>query len=158
MEELYSFLLQKNLETSIGSASTISNIRVVEPAMYSSVPIRPNRKGLYMIAVFVGLALPMAVIFLLDYLNDKVRTRADVQKMTHAPILGEVGHSEEKGALVVTRNNRKFIAEQFRIIRSNLQYILPKTEKMVLLVTSSYSGEGKSFVSTNLGAVVALSG
>jgi capsular exopolysaccharide synthesis family protein len=72
--------------------------------------------------------------------------------------LGEIGHAEEVGALVLTKNNRQFIAEQFRIIRSNLQYILPKVDKPVMMVTSSFSGEGKSFISTNLGAVLAISG
>ncbi|MBL0136301.1 MAG: CpsD/CapB family tyrosine-protein kinase [Chitinophagaceae bacterium] len=66
--------------------------------------------------------------------------------------------AQQADALVVARNSRKFMAEQFRIIRSNLQYILPKVEKPVILITSSFSGEGKSFMSTNLGAVLALSG
>ena len=91
-------------------------------------------------------------------LNDKVKSKSDIQQVTDAPILGEIGHAEDSSTLVVTRNNRKFLAEQFRIVRSNLQYILPKVEKAVLLVTSSFSGEGNSFVSTNLGAVLALSG
>ena len=74
------------------------------------------------------------------------------------PITGEVSHSEEKSLLVVSKTSRRFIAEQFRIIRTNLQYILPKQEKAVILVTSSTSGEGKSFISTNIGAVMALTG
>ncbi|WP_315819833.1 GumC family protein [Paraflavitalea speifideaquila] len=158
LQELYSYLLQKKLETAIASASTISNIKVVESAMSSGAPISPNRKGLYIIALFIGIALPVGIVFLLEYLNDKVSSKNEVEQMTSAPILGEVGHAGKAGTLVVTRNNRKFLAEQFRIIRSNLQYILPKVEKPVILVTSSFSGEGKSFISTNLGSVLALSG
>jgi capsular exopolysaccharide synthesis family protein len=158
LEELYSYLLQKKLETAISSASTISNIRVVEPAMYSNVPIKPNRRGLYLLAIFVGIMIPVAIIFLLEYLNDKVKTRTDVERHTDAPVIGEIGHSDEPGALVVTQNNRKFIAEQFRMVRTNFQYILPKVENPVVLVTSTFSGEGKSFISTNLGAVLAVSG
>ena len=158
LQELYSYLLQKKLETAIASASTISSIKVVEPAMASGTPVSPNRKGMYVIAIFIGLAIPAGIIFLIEYLNDKVKTKSDIEQLTAAPILGEIGHAEEAGALVVTQNNRKFLAEQFRIIRSNLQYILPKVEKPVMLVTSSFSGEGKSFISTNLGSVLALSG
>ena len=159
METLYSFLLEKRLETSIGAASTLSNVKVVEPAKSSYVPIRPNRKGTYLTALFLGLAIPSLLIFLvMEYLNDKVRGRQDVVRMTDAPIIGEVTHSEEKSPLVVTQKSRKFIAEQFRIIRTNLQYILPSQDKSVILITSSTSGEGKSFISTNIGAVIALSG
>ncbi len=158
MQELYSYLLQKKLETSIASASTISNIKVVEPAASSGSPVQPNRKTSYMLAMFFGLVIPVGIIFLLEYLNDKVKTKSDIQQITDVPILGEIGHAQNSTTLVVTKNNRKFLAEQFRIVRSNLQYILPKVDKPVLLITSSFSGEGKSFVSTNLGAVLALSG
>lgn len=158
MQELYRFLLEKKLEMSISSASTISNIKVVETAIESGAPVSPNRRALYMIAILLGVAIPVGIIFALEYFNDKVKSRYEIEQLTNAPILGEIGHAEETGALVVTRNNRKFLAEQFRIIRSNLQYILPRGEKPVLLVSSSFSGEGKSFISTNLGSVMALSG
>jgi capsular exopolysaccharide synthesis family protein len=158
LQELYSFLLQKKLETSISSASTISNIKVLEPALASGGPILPNRKGLYMIALMIGVAVPAALIFVREYLNDKVKSKQDIERMTAAPVLGEIGHAEDSAALVVTQNSRHFIAEQFRIVRANLQYILPKIERPVIMVTSSFSGEGKSFISTNLGAVLALSG
>lgn len=158
LEELYSFLLQKKLETAISSASTISNVKVLEPAMGSGAPVSPNSRGIYTFFIFMGLAIPVGIIFLLEYLNDKVKSKADIEKTTDTPILGEIGHVGGGGALVVTKNNRQFIAEQFRVIRSNLQYILPKEGKPVIMVTSSISGEGKSFLSTNLGAVLAVSG
>ena len=158
LEELYSYLLQKKLETAISSASTISNVRVIEPAQSSGVPVKPNRKGIYTMAFFLGLLIPVVIIFLIEYLNDKVNSRDDIQRVSKAPIIGEVGHSDEKLTLVVSRTSRRFIAEQFRIIRTNMQYVLPKKERMVILVTSSSSGEGKSFISSNFGAVMALAG
>ena len=91
-------------------------------------------------------------------MNDKVTTRHDIEKITSATILGEVGHSFGKNNLVVTNNSRSVVAEQFRIIRSNLQYVVHNVEKPVVLVTSSFSGEGKSFISTNIGAVMGLAG
>jgi capsular exopolysaccharide synthesis family protein len=94
----------------------------------------------------------------MEAVNDKITTRYDIEKITAAPVLGEVGHSYSENTLVVRKNYRGMVAEQFRIIRSNLQYVLNKIEKPVILVTSSFSGEGKSFISTNLGAVMALAG
>jgi capsular exopolysaccharide synthesis family protein len=97
-------------------------------------------------------------IFVLEVVNDKITTRFDIEKITQAPVLGEIGHSYSDNTLVISKTNRGMVAEQFRIIRSNLQYVLNKIEKPVILVTSSFSGEGKSFVTTNLGAVMALAG
>lgn len=157
-EELYLFLLQKKEETAIASASTVSDSKIVEPARSNGSPIRPNNRSIYMLAIFLGLAVPGAVIVIKEYFNDKVRDRSDIEKLTDAPFIGEVGHSEEANVLVVKQNSRRFISEQFRIIRTNLQFILNKVQNPVLLVTSSFSGEGKSFISTNMGAVMALTG
>jgi capsular exopolysaccharide synthesis family protein len=110
------------------------------------------------LAILLGLGLPAMFVFIREVLDDKISTRFDIEKITPAPILGEVGHSYSENALVVTKTTRKMVAEQFRIIRSNLQYILGKNEKSVILVSSSFSGEGKSFISTNLAAVMSLAG
>lgn len=160
LKELFQYLLQKKLETSIASASTISNIKVMESAMQAGGMVSPNKGSIYLIAFIIGLGLPLGVVFLIDYLNDKVRNRVDIQNMTDTPILGEVGHSVEgaTGALVVNSNARSVVAEQFRIIRSNLNYMIPDVQKPVIMLTSTFSGEGKSFISTNIGGVMALSG
>jgi tyrosine-protein kinase Etk/Wzc len=158
LEDLYSFLLQKKLETSISSASTISNSKVVEPAIGYDNPISPNKRSIYTFYLLLGVLLPVGLATLIEVLQDKVRNRADVEKYTHAPILGEIGHSSNEQTLVVTKNNRHFISEQFRIVRTSLQYVIGKKERPVILVTSSFSGEGKSFVSTNIAAVMALAG
>jgi tyrosine-protein kinase Etk/Wzc len=156
LEELYSLLLQKKLETQIASASTISNSKVVEPAAGSGTEISPDRKKIYTLYILLGLLIPCGIIALLEILRDKVTGRGDIEKNTSAPILGEIGHSNYKNSLVVTKNSRRFISEQFRIIRTNLQYVIGKKEKPVIMITSSFSGEGKSFISTNIGAVMAL--
>lgn len=158
LEQLYSFLLEKKLETSILSASTISNAKVIEYARPYGLLVSPNRKATFIIALILGLGLPSLIIFLLEYLNDRVRGRFDVNRTTNVPIIGEVSHSDEGNTLVVNRTSRRFIAEQFRIIRTNLKYVIPPDQKSVFIVTSSTSGEGKSFISTNFGAVMALAG
>ncbi|MDP4150483.1 MAG: polysaccharide biosynthesis tyrosine autokinase [Bacteroidota bacterium] len=157
-EELYSFLLQKKLETSISSASTISNSKVIEPATSPGSLVSPDKKKIYILYILMGLLLPTGAIAVLEMLRDKVSNRGEVEKRTQAPILGEIGHSENSQTLVVARNSRRFISEQFRIIRTNLQYVVGKKDKPVIMVTSSFSGEGKSFISTNMGAVIALTG
>ena len=155
---LYTFFLQKREETAISQASTISNSSVVDRAYPNKTPVEPNPRNIRLMALLIGLALPALIIFAMELLNDKVNTRYDIERLTDAPILGEIGHAYSESALVVTKTSRSMVAEQFRSIRSNLQYVLGRAEKPVILVTSSFSGEGKSFVSTNMGAVMALTG
>jgi tyrosine-protein kinase Etk/Wzc len=157
-QELYKILMQKGEETAISQASTISNSKIIDRAVAASSPIKPNRRGIQILAIVIGLGVPALIIFLLEVLNDKISTRSDIERMTQAAVLGEIGHAYSKDSMVVNRTNRSMVAEQFRIIRSNLQYVLNKIEKPVILVTSSFSGEGKSFISTNLAAVMALAG
>ena len=154
--QIYNTLLAKREESAIALASTISNTKILLEATPSLVPVKPNRRNIKLIAILAGLLLPTIIIIVVEVMNDKVTSRNDIEKLTGAAILGEVGHSSGEKTLVVTAANRKFIAEQFRILRSNLQYILPNTKKPVIMITSSFSGEGKSFVSTNMGAVMAL--
>jgi hypothetical protein len=158
IQELYSSLVQRKIQISISSASTLSNIQVLEPGYSGGWPISPNPRSFYMTALFIGLAIPIGIAVLRELLNDKVNTKADIIKFTSAPLLGDVGHSDEKTALIITGSDRKLISEQFRIIRANLQYVLPRKSRSTILVTSSMSGEGKSFVSTNIAGVMAISG
>jgi capsular exopolysaccharide synthesis family protein len=158
LEDLYSFLLMKRLETAISSAATVSNSKVVEPAAAASEPISPNQKSIYIIHLVIALLIPIGISTLIEILKDKVANRLDVEKATRAPILGEIGHSDFDETLVVAKNSRRFVAEQFRVIRTNLQFIVGKKDRPIIMVTSSFSGEGKSFISTNVGAVMALTG
>jgi tyrosine-protein kinase Etk/Wzc len=155
---LFNLLQSKREETAITRASTISNSKVIDRALPPGFPIKPNERTIQLMAFLAGLALPVLVIFVLELLNDKINSRFDIERITQVPILGEVGHSFSGQALIVSKTSRSMVAEQFRIIRSNLQYILPQKENPVILITSSFSGEGKSFVSTNMGGVIALTG
>jgi capsular exopolysaccharide synthesis family protein len=159
MEELYATLLQKKIQTSISTASTLSNIQVLEPGYSTGMPVSPHPRSFYTTALLLGLAIPIGFAFLLEFLNDKVRTKSDIESGTSAPMLGEIGHSDQKSTLIISARDRKFTSEQFRIIRTNLQYVLNESKKSnTILVTSSMSGEGKSFIATNMAAVMAISG
>ena len=94
---------------------------------------------------------------MIEFLNDKITEKQEIGKKTQAPIVGEIGHAGNE-ALVVKAGSRTVVSEQFRILRTNIQYLIHKIEKPVLLITSSVSGEGKSFIATNVGAVMALTG
>jgi capsular exopolysaccharide synthesis family protein len=155
---LAKFLREQKEITSMSLASAVTSSKIIDQAYVNTTPVKPNRRMIQLMAVLIGLGLPAFIIFMIEVVNDKITTRYDIEKITQAPILGEVGHSYSDNTLVVRKNNRGMVAEQFRIIRSNLQYVLTKIEKPIILVTSSFSGEGKSFVSTNLGAVMALAG
>ncbi len=157
-QALYKLLQEKKEETAISRAANIPNSKIIDKAAAPSVPVKPNKRAIQIMAILLGLGLPAMVIFIGEVLNDKVTTRFDIEKITPAPILGEVGHSYSDKVLIVNKTTRSMVAEQFRIIRSNLQYILNKSEKSVILVSSSFSGEGKSFISTNMAAVLALAG
>jgi tyrosine-protein kinase Etk/Wzc len=155
---LFKFLSEQREETAMQQAATISNSRILEQAQPTSTPIKPNRRAIQLLAIILGIGLPAMYIFFQEIINDKVNTRYDIEKLTDVSILGEVGHSYSSSAMIVSKTNRSMVSEQFRIIRSNLQYVLNKVEKPVIMITSSFSAEGKSFISTNLGGVMALAG
>ncbi|GAB4093955.1 GumC family protein [Flaviaesturariibacter terrae] len=160
--DLFKFLNEKKEETAISLAATISNIRVLEQAEASKAPVRPTSGKVRGIALLIGLMIPLLFVLGLEIMDDKITSRNDIERHTSATVLGEIGHAGAMDTLVVKPRSRSFIAEQFRIVRSNLQYVITETPRSgkapVLLITSSFSGEGKSFVSTNMGAVMALAG
>lgn len=158
LQGIYKFLLEEQLRQSIVKVANVPTSEIINKAFPSTVPVKPNRRAIQMLAILLGIGLPAAFIFLSELLNDKVSTRFDIEKITAAPILGEIGHSYSENVMVVNKTTRSMVAEQFRIVRSNLQYIINKKEKSTILFTSSFSGEGKSYVTTNMGAVLALAG
>jgi tyrosine-protein kinase Etk/Wzc len=156
-QELYVFLLQKREETAISKTSNISNCRVVEPPV-SMGPIFPKKGNTFGYAFILGLLIPIGVILTRDKLNTRVLSRAQIRSYTRVPIIGEIGHStEHRQTIVVATDSRTPISEQFRALRTNLSFFLKGKEKTILL-TSSMSGEGKSFISLNLATVLAISG
>ncbi len=158
MQVLYDFLRGEKEKQAIRKSANVPNSDVINMAYPTTDPVKPNKRAIRMLAILLGIVLPALVIFLSEVLNDKVTTRFDIERITAAPILGEIGHSYSEKVLVVNKTTRSMVAEQFRIIRSNLQYVLNKKDKSTILFTSSFSGEGKSYVTTNMGAVLALAG
>jgi len=158
-EKLYIYLLEKREETGIAKASAISNSNPIDPAI-SSGSIGPTSAVLYTMAVLIGIGLPLLFIFIKDLLNDKISTKQDIVEQSNIPVIGEVSHFKAKNKTIIATNSRGIIAEQFRLLRTNLQYFLPNLEigKGVILITSTMKGEGKTFVSMNLGSILSLTG
>jgi capsular exopolysaccharide synthesis family protein len=157
-ENLYLYLLQRKEEISITSASTDPAYEALNPADGAAKPVEPDEAKIRMFSILLGLLLPIGFVYLKDLLNDKLYTRDDIIKKTKVPIIGEIGHVEDNQNLVVAHESRNIISEQFRIVRSNLSFFMSNQPYQTILVTSTVSGEGKSFISVNLAAVLALSG
>ncbi len=157
-EKLYLYLLEKQEELALTQASTVSDCRVIDKAISTGSPVKPVKKMAYSIALFIGLFAPLLFVILRMYLNDKVNDKSDIEKATKAPILGFISQGEGDTNVVVGENTRTAISEQFRALRTNLNFLgLGKRHKFIL-VTSSMSGEGKTFVATNIASTMALSG
>jgi tyrosine-protein kinase Etk/Wzc len=155
---LYSFLLQRREEAGLELASTVSNSRVVDVAVSSDYPVSPVKQLIYLMALLAGLAVPFAGIYIKELLNDKIQSAEDVEYTTNTPILGEVGMSSVRDKIVVTKDNRAPVAEMFRLIRANLSFMMRNKSNKVILVTSSMSGEGKTFFSINFASSLVLTG
>ncbi|WP_299708101.1 tyrosine-protein kinase [uncultured Pontibacter sp.] len=155
---LYLYLLQKREESAVSLAAAVSISRVLDPAMASDLPVKPKKQLIYILAILLGLGLPLAFVYVRDLFNDKVETLHEVKQATATPVLGEISHSDYPEKLVVKENSRSAVTELFRLVRTNLQFSTVGKENKVILVTSSMSGEGKTFFSINLGASLALTG
>ena len=158
---LYLMLLQKREENSIALAATANNAKIVDEAMADDYPVSPKTKTVYMIALLMGIGIPVAVIYVMGLLQFRIEGRTDVEKLTSVPIIGDIPLAEEgegkQGSIAVRENENDLMAETFRGIRTNLQFMLGEENKVVL-VTSTISGEGKTFVATNLAISLSLLG
>jgi capsular exopolysaccharide synthesis family protein len=157
LEKLFVYLLQRRSEASITMAANTSDVIIVNPPV-AGAAISPNQARNYIISVVVGLAFPLAIFFLLELFNTRVQSREDIEKFTSIPFIGGVGHKRTASNLEVLNSPKTIIAESFRALRSNLNYFLGKRDKVVIVITSSISGEGKTFTSINLASVLALAG
>lgn len=157
-EKLYLYLLQKREESAISRAAAIGKSESVDSAG-SYGPINIKNANIYLMALFLGLGIPLLIVYLMDLLNDRVTTREEILKYTDTPIIGEITHFAGGDRAVVAEKTRGILPEQFRIVRTNLRYFLPKDKPgACILVTSTMPGEGKTFISLNLAAVMAVSG
>lgn len=167
-ESLYLFLLQKREENELSQAFTAYNTRVIMPPSGSMVPTAPQKKNILLVAFVIGLVVPVAVIFLRESMNTRIRGRKDLEALT-LPFVGEIpqaatkkkGTSDKKSTennpIVVHEGSRDIINEAFRVLRTNLEFMTDKEQHSnVIVVTSFNPGSGKSFLAMNIAVSLAI--
>ena len=155
---LYLMLLQKREENAITLAATANNAKIIDEALADDNPISPKKTIVYLAALVLGVGFPVGVIYLIGLTKFKIEGRADVEKLTSLPVVGDIPLADEKtGSIAVFENQNNLMSETFRNVRTNLQFML-ENGKNVILVTSTISGEGKSFISANLAISLSLLG
>lgn len=159
---LYLMLLQKREENSISLAATADKGKVIDaPSLVGKVS--PKSSIIMLIALVLGLAIPAAILFLIEFFKYKIEGHEDVMKLTMIPIVADIpmasdaAKKEGKADIVVHQNKNNLMEEIFRGLRTNIQFMLKEGEK-VMLFTSSTSGEGKTFVASNISISLALLG
>lgn len=157
---LYLMLLQKREENNIALAATANNAKIIDDALADDIPISPNKKIIYLAALVLGFGIPVAVIYILSLLSYRIEGHSDVERLTRVPVIGDVplNDSNEKYTIAVRENDNDIMAETFRSLRTNLLFMLGDPDKKVILVTSTTSGEGKTFIASNLAVSLALLG
>ena len=159
IESLYLYLLQKREENAIALAITVPNAKVIDRAESSNIPVSPKKMMVYLVAIALGCLIPFTILYILFLLDNKVHTSKEVEVIVKAPIIGEIPFSKSKNKMVVNQTDKGNIAESFRMLRTNINFTLSgsKNTTQTILVTSTLNDEGKTFISSNLAKVLALS-
>ncbi|WP_281336382.1 polysaccharide biosynthesis tyrosine autokinase [Flavobacterium eburneipallidum] len=160
-DNIYSTFLQKRSEADIVKAANLSDIHFIDPAKdIGGGLIGPKTSVNYVLALFLGLLIPLLFVFAIFFINNAIQNTEDVSKLTQIPLIGVIGLSNEKSELAVFEKPKSALSESFRAIRSSLQFLY-KQQKLdgakTLMITSSVSGEGKTFCALNIATVFALS-
>lgn len=156
---VYTFLLEKRAEAGITRASNVPDNRVIDNAgAYSSEKIEPRGNRNLLIAIILGSLIPFICIILIDYLNNKIIDKKDVEKKTSVPIIGYISHNILKTDIPVIKNPGSTLSESFRSVRTNLKYFIKEIKKPVISISSTITAEGKTFISANLASILAITG
>ncbi|HYE55796.1 MAG TPA: polysaccharide biosynthesis tyrosine autokinase, partial [Chitinophagaceae bacterium] len=156
--ELYAFLLQKREETALSHASATSDSRIVDRAEAAGTPVNPKKKLVYLSAFMAAMLVGTGFVYARETMNGKIMFRQQIENLSARPIIGEIPAEKQDELIVIRENKKTFTAEQFRRLRITLPQININSIRKRILVTSSISGEGKSFVASNLAMSLALTG
>lgn len=155
-ETLYLFLLQRREEASVTKAITTPSIKIVDYALTNLNPIAPKRSAIFFAALLIGLLIPFAIVYILFLLDTKIHSKQDFERLApDIPIVGEIPFIDEDNR-IISMNDRSVLAESFRIMRTNINYLIPlkkEGECPVIFTASSIKGEGKTFISLNLALI-----
>lgn len=157
IQAIYIFLMQTREQSNITLAATSAKAKVITDPIVPPQPVSPKRNIILVAFFFLGLIVPILVIYIRDLFKVNITSREELEKLADLNVIGEVARNKEGEVMVVRRNSTSPIVELFRSIRNNLQFILDEPNKKVILVTSTIPNEGKTFVAINLAASFALS-
>lgn len=158
-QSLFLLLLQKKEEAAVALSSVSVKTSILRPATIPSKPVAPPRTEILLGAFFIGLWIPLIITLVREFLNNKLISKSQLQQMMSAPVISELDLVENSDRILeVKRKDRSIFGEQIRALRTNLRYYYGNTQPFYILITSSMSGEGKSFISANLAASYALQG
>ncbi len=158
-DQIYNFLLQKRADAAIARASAVADNKILDIARYENSPmISPKTSRNRMIGLMLGLLVPIGIMFIIEFFNPIITDPNDIKKQTQTPLVGTIGHNTRDSEIPVAANPQSAIAESFRGLRTNLQYFLREKDHKVISITSTISGEGKTFTSINLAAIIAQAG
>ena len=155
-QEIYLFLLQKQEENAMLLANSVPKGQIIDEAFYLSEPLGISKKIILLIAFVMGLMFPPVIIYLRKLIRNKFESKEEVERHISAPILGEMCTDRSGRSLVVSPTDTSSATELFRLMRTNLQFMLGGDNDKVVLMTSTRSGEGKSFIALNLAATLSL--
>lgn len=159
-EGLVVFLMEKREENALSAAMNAPKARIIDAAYKNHKPVAPKKIVVLLISLVLGLIVPVVIVYLRDILIRTFSSKEEFERISDLPIIGEICVNDNPEGvnknIVVTRDSVSPIAELFRLIRTNLQFILTKKDEKVILVTSTQGGEGKSFISLNLAVGMAL--
>jgi capsular exopolysaccharide synthesis family protein len=153
--QLYIYLLSKREETAISYASTVSDSRLIDAARSTLRPVSPKKSVVLLVFGLMGLLLPAVVMWVLDWFDNKISSKDEIEKNIKSPIIGEISFITQATKILSMSQSRSKYAEQIRTLRTNLEFMQAGGGIKVVLITSSVSGEGKSFLTANLGAALA---
>lgn len=160
LQNIYLLLYQKLVENEISLYSASGKSKVVVAPYASGTPISPVPKRIYMMTFLLGILVPGSIIVLRELMNNKVINENDIESQTSIPMIGSIsrveGAEKKSNSIVVGPHVRTGVAEQFRLIRANLEFMAGNSNNRTYMVTSSTSGEGKSFISINMGITMTL--
>lgn len=155
-EQLFLFLLQKREENAINLSVDVPKAKIVNPAFTEDKPVSPKKDIILLAALLVGVLIPFAVLYLLFILDDKIYSREDIRERSGLSVLVDIPSLNDDDNHLVQKNDFSELAESFRVLVSNLKFVLPKKESAkIIMVTSSVKGEGKTLVSVNLALTIA---
>ncbi|AMR33520.1 hypothetical protein A0256_19880 [Mucilaginibacter sp. PAMC 26640] len=157
-QQLYVYLLQKREETAMAKAADMPYSRIVDNAKSTKSPAKPIKPIIYVMSFFLGFVIPLGYVNSKSLFAKKINSEADIEKQTDVVVIGKIGHNKKTDKYLVDINSRSLVTESFRTLRTKLRGLLDNDQSNVIMITSSVEGEGKTFLTSNLGSTLAMAG